>query len=185
MNNPQMENADQAPGVLAQWVVLCLSAPTGDDAFQFAEEARAPTRLVSPWRILVVDDDAEVHEAMDLALGGVSIHGRPLRVEHCHSAATARARLATAEADIDLVLLDVVMETVDAGLDLLEEIRALPLTRDIPVLLHTGQPGQAPEVAVRGRYDISGYLTKSNVTRPVLIAALESALLGGKLSQPE
>lgn len=180
--NRKPEISRQEPEALAQWVVLCLSALSDDDAFQFADEMEASAKAIQPWHILVVDDDNEVHEAIDLALRGVVIHGRPLQLEHSHSAATARGRLGAEEAEIDLVLLDVVMETVDAGLNLLEEIRALPLTRDLPVLLHTGQPGRAPESAVRGRYDISGYLTKSNVTRPILITALESALLGQKLS---
>jgi len=171
-------------GSLAQWVVLCLSALAEEDPLRFADEVEGgrATPLARPWHILVVDDDNQVHEAIGLALGGVIIQDRPLRIEHCHSAATARGHLYGEGNLVDLVLLDVVMETPDAGLNLLDEIRTLPLTRDLPVLLHTGQPGRAPEGAVRRRYDISGYLTKSSVTRPILIAALETALLGRKLS---
>lgn len=170
---------------LAQWVVLRLTSLAEEDLLSFADELEGGagcTKTQKPWSVLVVDDDEEVHRAIELALGDVSILGRPLVLHHCNSATSAHARLVADGNRLDLVLLDVVMETVDAGLNLLEEIRALPATRDLPVLLHTGQPGQAPENAVRRRYDISGYLTKSGVTRPLLIAALEAALIGKSVS---
>lgn len=169
---------------LAQWVILRLYSFADDDLVDFAEDhdAAKDSHAARPWSIVVIDDDDEVHRAIDLALGGINVLGRPLRMSHCHSAAAARTELFDEGAQVDLVLLDVVMETADAGLDLLEELRSLPATRDLPVLLHTGQPGQAPEAAVRSRYDISGYLTKSNVTRPTLIAALEAALSGGSVA---
>ena len=169
----------------ARWVVLRLASLADDDLLAFSDDAADNARqagVVRPWHVLVVDDDDEVHHAIELALGGVVIHSRPLQIRHCHSAATARGQLVDDGQHLDLVLLDVVMETPDAGLDLLEEIRALPATRDLPVVLHTGQPGRAPEARVRSRYDISGYLMKSTVTRPTLIAALESALAGKALS---
>jgi CheY-like chemotaxis protein len=177
------DRTHQATEIPAQWMVLCLSALSlGEDPL-FTEESveDSGTAGARPWSILLVDDDEEVHRAMDLALGSAVIHGRSLRIEHCHSASAAKARLEADQPRIDLVLLDVVMETEDAGLGLLDEIRAQPATRDLPVLLHTGQPGRAPESTVRRRYDISGYLTKSHVTRPILVGALEAALLGRSL----
>jgi CheY-like chemotaxis protein len=164
---------------LARWVILRLCSLADEDPFDFADEQERSAKdqgVARAWSIMVIDDDDEVHRAIDLALSGIDVLGRPLRINHCRSAASARSRLLEGSDEVDLVLLDVVMETVDAGLHLLEELRNLPATRDLPVLLHTGQPGQAPEHSVRSRYDISGYLTKSNVTRPMLIAALESAL---------
>ncbi|TDQ83430.1 response regulator receiver domain-containing protein [Dongia mobilis] len=177
------DRTQQAMDTPAQWMVLCLSALSHGDDPLFAEESAEECSAANqrPWNILLVDDDEEVHHAMDLALGNAVIHGRALRIEHCHSASAAHEMLAAESPRVDLVLLDVVMETEDAGLGLLDEIRTQPATRDLPVLLHTGQPGRAPESAVRRRYDISGYLTKSNVTRPILVTALESALLGRKL----
>lgn len=181
MSDPTQTPTPGTDQALAQWVVLRLSSLAEDDLLNFADEQEAAVRGArnqTPWSVLVVDDDEEVHRAIDLALGDVSVLGRPLVLHHCNSASTAHDRLIVDGGQLDLVLLDVVMETVDAGLNLLEEIRALPATRDLPVLLHTGQPGKAPEIIVRRRYDISGYLTKSAVTRPTLIAALEAALSG-------
>ena len=164
----------------ASWVLLRLKPRAGDEAFEFGDEdyGDALVRAAQPWSILVVDDDLEVHRAVELALMMVNIHGRPLKLSHCSSAAEARSVLLGGSPNVDLVLLDVVMETADAGLTLLNEIRALPVMRNLPVVLHTGQPGQAQEQAVRAQFDVSGYLTKSSVTRQSLIGALD-AILGG------
>nr|WP_298685748.1 response regulator [uncultured Dongia sp.] len=174
---PEAENG-------ARWAILRLKSPYDDDAIDFREEedSSSAARELAPWSILIVDDDAEVHRAIELALMMVKIYGRPLHLSHCASAAEARVLLLGGSEAVDLVLLDVVMETADAGLTLLDEIRAVPARRGLPVLLHTGQPGQAPERKVRADYDISGYLTKSTVTRQSLIGALEIILGGSKLA---
>lgn len=161
----------------ARWILLRPTSVAGDDLFDFAEGDDAEILATLPWSILIVDDDSEVHRAVELALMGVRVDARPLNLMHCLSAAEARNHLAERSGGIDLVLLDVVMETADAGLALLEDMRAAPATQSLPVLLHTGQPGQAPERLVRARYDISGYLTKTTVTRQGLIAALETILV--------
>ncbi|MBK8160804.1 MAG: response regulator [Rhodospirillaceae bacterium] len=168
----------------ARWILLRLKPLAEDEPFEFDDDENeiALARYAQPWSILVVDDDLEVHRAVELALMMVKIHGRPLQLCHCASAAEARALLLGGSQVVDLVLLDVVMETADAGLALLEEIRTLPVMRDLPVLLHTGQPGQAPEQVVRAQYDVSGYLTKSTVTRQVLIGALDTILGGSNLA---
>lgn len=180
MSEQYPSHSPQRADPLAQWIILRLYSRADDDLLDFAEDpgSNKDQHATRPWSIVVVDDDDEVHRAIDLALGGANVLGHPLRISHCKSAAAARISLFDEGEPVDLVLLDVVMETADAGLNLLEELRTLPATRDLPVLLHTGQPGQAPEAAVRSRYDISGYLTKSNVTRSTLIAALEAALNG-------
>lgn len=67
------------------------------------------------WRILVVDDDQEVHAATEFALQHVEIFGRKLALFHTGSAAEARALLEK-DRDFAVILLDVVMETEDAGL---------------------------------------------------------------------
>lgn len=167
----------------ARWVLLRLKPLLDDDIIDFfsEDEPDGDAGANEPWSILVVDDDAEVHRAVELALTSVEIHGRPLRLNHCSSAAEARVQLIERSQTVDLVLLDVVMETADAGLTLLDDMRSQPMMRGLPVLLHTGQPGHAPERVVRAHYDISGYLTKSNVTRQTLIDALDTILGGAKL----
>jgi CheY-like chemotaxis protein len=160
----------------ARWILLRPAPLADDDLFDFEESDDGEETILPPWSILIVDDDSEVHRAVELALMGVRLHGRPLHLMHSLSAADARKQFAVQSRGIDLVLLDVVMETADAGLILLDDMRTATATQSLPVLLHTGQPGEAPESAIRARYDISGYLTKTTVTRQSLISALSSIL---------
>ncbi len=128
-----------------------------------------------PWRVLVVDDDADVHAVTRLALRNVSFQGRGLELFSAHSAAEG-LRLLEDTADIALVLLDVVMETEDAGLVLARRIREELGNHLVRVVLRTGQPGQAPEQRVIIDYDIHDYKAKTELTTQRLFTAVISAL---------
>jgi len=127
------------------------------------------------WRILVVDDDADVHSTTTFALANVEMQGRPLAFLHAYSAAQAYDILEQ-QADIAVVLLDVVMERADAGLQLVRRIRDELKLHDLRIILRTGQPGYAPEMdAIRG-YDINDYRTKSELTRTKLYTTVAAAI---------
>jgi diguanylate cyclase (GGDEF)-like protein len=141
----------------------------------FREEPASPMSGSPPWRILVVDDDPEVHQATGFALAHLQVADRPLELLHAHSSAEA-LRLLAVEPDIAVVLLDVVMETPTAGLDIIARIRGelgLACTR---IILRTGQPGYAPEIDTIRRYEINDYKAKSELTQTKLYAALSVAL---------
>ena len=139
------------------------------------EEVASAARTRGAWTVLVVDDDAEVHTVTTLALAGFEFAGRSLRFLHARSAGEARVLLG-AHRDIALVLLDVVMETDHAGLELVEYIRNELQNRFIRIVLRTGQPGQAPELEVITRYDINDYKYKTELTRERLFTAVYTGL---------
>jgi CheY-like chemotaxis protein len=137
--------------------------------------AGAPACDSASWRILVVDDDADVHSTTTFALKGVEMQGRSLEFLHAYSSEEARAILAR-EPGIAVVLLDVVMERPDAGLQLVRSIREELGLIEVRIILRTGQPGYAPELeAIRG-YDINDYRTKSELTRTKLYTAVAAAV---------
>ncbi|MEM8514945.1 diguanylate cyclase (GGDEF)-like protein [Massilia sp. MP_M2] len=145
------------------------------DDLVFADEVDVTVSLLPPWRILVVDDDADVHSTTTFALDNVTMQGRPLTFLHAYSAAEAFALLGR-ESDIAVILLDVVMERADAGLHLVRRIRDELDLHDVRIILRTGQPGYAPEMeAIRG-YDINDYRTKSELTRTKLYTAVAAAI---------
>jgi diguanylate cyclase (GGDEF)-like protein len=150
-------------------------APLTDDLV-FADEVDAvDVSQRPPWRILVVDDDADVHSTTTFALDNVTMQGRGLSFLHAYSAAEAFAVLGR-ESDIAVILLDVVMERADAGLQLVRRIRDELDLHDVRIILRTGQPGYAPEMeAIRG-YDINDYRTKSELTRTKLYTAVAAAI---------
>lgn len=128
-----------------------------------------------PWRLLVVDDDEEVHAATRFALQGIRILGRELMLVHTHSSAQTR-ELLKEDKDFAVILLDVVMETEDAGLHMIGFIRRDMGMDETRIILRTGQPGYAPELSVFNDYDINDYRTKSELTRTRLITAITAAL---------
>ncbi len=147
------------------------------DDLVFLDEAPADAaRICTPvWRVMIVDDDQDVHATTTFALRNLEMQHRPLEFVHAYSAAQARAMLATEE-DLAVILLDVVMEQPDAGLHLVRHIREELGLREVRIILRTGQPGYAPELDAIRDYDINDYRTKSELTRSKLYAALTAAV---------
>ncbi|WP_432381089.1 DUF3369 domain-containing protein [Duganella sp. P38] len=127
------------------------------------------------WRVLIVDDDVDVHAVTRLALRNVSFKGRELELFSAYSGREAFEILRDTP-DIALVLLDVVMETDDAGLILARRIREELHNAIVRVVLRTGQPGQAPEQRVIIEYDINDYKAKTELTTQKLFTTVISAL---------
>ncbi|MBQ1783478.1 MAG: EAL domain-containing protein [Gammaproteobacteria bacterium] len=152
--------------------------PDQDDLLFFAEEApegENRTEHAEAWRILIVDDDHEIHAVTQLALSGLMILDRGLQFLHAYSAEEARDMLRQ-ERNIAVALLDVVMETDDAGLRLVEFIRNELGDSDIRLILRTGQPGYAPEERVIKEFDINDYKTKTELTRNRLVTSVITAI---------
>ena len=126
------------------------------------DEPETP-RPADPWRVLVIDDDPDLHSVTRLCYVDFRHDGRGLQVLSAHSAAEAREVLKH-NPDIALVLLDVVMETEHAGLDLARYIREELRNRMVRIVLRTGHPGQAPPRDVVRQYEIDDYRTKTELT---------------------
>jgi len=147
-----------------------------DDRLNFLEDVLShQENEVQPWRILVVDDDGEVHQATRFALSDIEIMDRPLSLIHAYSGAEAEVLLRQMP-DIAVVLLDVVMESDDSGLCLIDLVRDNLLNKPLRVILRTGQPGLAPEAALVSRYDIHDYMLKTDVSRERLVTSLTTAV---------
>lgn len=140
-----------------------------------AEESRVPEQTQAPWRVLVVDDDGEVHQATRYALEGRLLLGRSINLIHAYSAAEAEELLRQMP-DIAVVLLDVVMESDDSGLCLIDLIRDQLNYRCLRIILRTGQPGTAPESTLVARYDIHDYMLKTDVSHERLVTSLTTAV---------
>ena len=150
----------------------------GEDSLVFAQEAGEPgSPERAAWTILVVDDEPDVYAATCMAMRGVEILGRPLHFLHAESSAQAYDLL-RAEPDVAVILLDVVMESESAGLDLVARIRNELQLHKPRIILRTGQPGYAPEMQAIRDYDINDYRIKSELTRTRLYTVLTSALRG-------
>ncbi|MGB8701241.1 MAG: MarR family transcriptional regulator [Thermosynechococcaceae cyanobacterium] len=153
---------------------MCSAFAAPDDELRFAEETEH-VQADQSWKILIVDDEAEVHTITQLALSDFTFAGRSLTFLSAYSAQEAQ-QLIQAHPDIAIILLDVVMETENAGLHLVDYIRTEldnPLVR---IILRTGQPGQAPEQVVAVHYAIDDYKTKTELTAQKLTITVVTAL---------
>ena len=141
-----------------------------DDAGEPAAE-----EVGTAWKVAVVDDDAAVHEGTRFALYDYSLHGQGIEIISAYSAAEGRELMSSVR-DIAVILLDVVMETDDAGLELVGYIRTQLKNEAVRIILRTGQPGQAPERQVIVDYDINDYKAKTELTADKLFTSLTAAL---------
>lgn len=147
-----------------------------NNQFLFADEPAQQQELPQEfWKILIVDDEPEVHAVTKLALSDFSFLGRGLEFHSAYSGEEAR-ELATQHPDAAIVLLDVVMESDDAGLHVAKFIREDLGNRFTRIILRTGQPGQAPERTVIVNYDINDYKSKTELTAQKLFTAVMSSL---------
>lgn len=124
---------------------------------------KMPEKEENPWKILIVDDEEDIHSVTQIALRNFSYEGRGIEFYNAYSAAEAKTIIEN-NPDIALILLDVVMETNQAGLDLVRYIRKNIGNRHTRIILRTGQPGQAPEREVILSYEIDDYKTKTELT---------------------
>ncbi|MEZ0371521.1 MAG: hypothetical protein ACAI44_20695, partial [Candidatus Sericytochromatia bacterium] len=119
------------------------------------------------WKVLVVDDDQDIHSITRLALKSFRVEDKPLLFLHAYTASEAEVLLQQ-HPDVAVVLLDVVMESNQAGLSLVDYIRHNLNNDVVRIIVRTGQPGEAPETRVLEDYKIDDYRLKTELTQSKL-----------------
>jgi response regulator RpfG family c-di-GMP phosphodiesterase len=138
------------------------------------DESQTPADL-SGWKVLVVDDDKFIHQVTKLVLSNLVIEGRHIDILAAYSGQEAREVIAQHD-DIALAFVDVVMETDDAGLELVRWIRTELKNHITRLILRTGQAGSAPEEKVIREYDINDYKEKTELTASKLTTAVYAGI---------
>lgn len=146
----------------------------GDGALHLKPEAPA-MQAERPWKLLIVDDEPEVHSVTRLALGDFRFKGRELEFISAHSGEEAKQILQN-DPEIAVTLLDVVMETDDAGLQVVQFIRQTLGNSFLRIILRTGHPGLAPERRIIQAYDINDYRAKTELTQDRMFSLMHTSL---------
>ena len=141
-----------------------LFADEGDDS----ENTRLVANEAGTWKVMIVDDQEDVHTVTRLVLDDFAFEGRKVTCLSAYSGKEAR-ELIVEHPDTAVMLLDVVMETSRAGLDVAQFIRAKVLNKFVRIILRTGQPGEAPEREVVTELDINDYCQKTDITADRLV----------------
>jgi CheY-like chemotaxis protein len=148
-----------------------------DDELLFADDGGELSGETGPepWKVLIVDDDEQIHAVTKMVLSDFRFRDRRLQFLSAYSGRAGYDMIA-ANPDLAVVFLDVVMESESAGLDLARDIRGALGNDYVRIILRTGQPGQAPERRVIVDYDINDYKEKSELTSQKLFSTMVTAL---------
>jgi len=148
-----------------------------DDELLFADETgntKEPSSAAK-WKVMLVDDEPAIHEVTKMTLGDFSFDNRGLEFISVMSGAEAQQAIVD-HPDTALMLLDVVMETDYAGLEVAKFVREKTNNKSVRIVLRTGQPGQAPEKQVITEYDINDYKEKTELTASKLFTLMYASL---------
>lgn len=154
--------------------------PPGDELL-FSTPEQTPSAPPSErastdsWKVMVIDDDESIHTLSSMVLQQFSFMGYGLEVIHGYSGEEAR-QLLKQHPDTAVMLLDVVMENDQAGLEVVDYVREALGNKRIQIILRTGQPGMAPEEEIVQNYEINDYKDKSELTAQKLYTALITSL---------
>ncbi|MBT0587722.1 DUF3369 domain-containing protein [Alteromonas oceanisediminis] len=150
-----------------------------EEEFVFAADDYAEPLLPTgqAWKLLIIDDEPEIHTITRMVMADMQFDGRHIECISAYSASQAREILSKDDNhDIALAIVDVVMETQNAGLELIEWVRTELNNHTVRLVLRTGQPGEAPEESVIRDYDINDYKNKTELTALRLKTVAYSAL---------
>lgn len=159
--------------------------PNHEDDLLFPEDAAEKKSRIKnrpPWKIIIADDQEEIHSVTKLVLDDFTFQGRSLQFLSAYSGEETKKMLGK-HPDVAFILLDVVMETDDAGLQVVHFIREELKNNIVQIVLNTGQPGQAPEHEVITKYNINDYKSKTEFNARKLLTSITASLRAYSLSQ--
>lgn len=149
------------------------------DGIKFAQELNASNKLdvdsCQKYKILIVDDEPGIHDITKLLLKDFSFEGKSLELLSAFSGKEAE-EVIQKYPNIALILLDVIMETDDAGLNFVKYVREEIKNNLVRIVLRTGQPGMVPEDTIVEKYDIDDYKTKTEITQVRLFTTIRTTL---------
>lgn len=148
-----------------------------DDTILFADDRLGGEEESSstPWKIIIADDEEEVHAMTRMVMKKFEFEGRAVELISAYSGKET-IEIMEEQPDVAIILLDVVMENENSGLEVVKKIRDELNNPFVRIILRTGQPGQAPEEDVIRNYDINDYKSKTELTVQKLYTAVIASL---------
>lgn len=127
------------------------------------------------WKILIVDDEEDVHSVSRIVLGGMSLDGRSVDFYSAKSMIEA-AKLFVNHDDFAVALIDVAMETTDAGLRLVQFVREVLKNKKVRLVIRTGESDSYPPKKIVDQYEINDFKIKSELSSVTLYVTVLTAL---------
>jgi len=142
-------------------------AETTEDTLNLEEDA---------WHIIVADDEGMVHMVTEMALQNMEFEGKPLELHNAYTAQEAIEIMRDLPNRVAVVLLDIVMESLDAGLKAVPLIRDELTNHEVRIVVRTGQAGRSAQDDIIREYDINDFYDKVALDHDKLINAVTLAL---------
>ena len=147
-----------------------------DEQFIFADEEIETKELKNyKWKLIIADDEEEIHSVTKMVLNSYAFDGAGLEFLSAYTGEETK-QLIKENPDTAIILLDVVMEKENSGLDTVKWIREVLGNKFVRIILRTGQPGQAPEKQVIRDYDINDYKEKTELTDQKMFTTITSSI---------
>lgn len=128
------------------------------------------------FNVLIVDDEPDIHAAIKMSIKHEDVLGCSLNILSAYSKSEAMALITEFDGDISLIFLDVIMETENAGFELVKDIRSSSLHPQPQVVLVTGQAGLTSERDAAKSHEINAYLPKSDLNPYRLISMVNTSI---------
>lgn len=148
---------------------------SNEDLFQFASENKNSKVIKDEIKVLTIDDEAIVHDVTNLVLSDFKFKDSKLNLLNAYNVEEAKDILCKNN-DIALVLVDIIMETDDAGFKIIKYIRETLNNQEVRIIIRTGETGGTPKEEIIQNYDIDGYREKSDLSNLKLFSTVYSAL---------
>jgi CheY-like chemotaxis protein len=142
---------------------------------QYKTDLKLDYLALDSWKVLIADDEQIIHDVTALALKRFIFHNKPISFYHAYSGVEAGDMLRE-NPDMAVALIDVVMETDDAGLQAARYIREELNNPFVRIIIRTGQPDAAPEENIIRDYDINDYKSKNELTIQKLKTSMYTSL---------
>jgi len=114
---------------------------------------------MSKFKILIVDDSELILNTMKLILNNYVYKGMEVDLEFASSGYEAKSMFGKNER-FDLLLLDIIMETKNAGFEVVDYIRNNMKDDDVRIFIVSGRTGGLPEEYIHLANGIDGIINK-------------------------
>lgn len=149
-----------------------------DDLYVFAEENPLPTTANPTWKLLILDDDDDIHRSLRDVFSEFSFNEKKVTIFNAYSTADAISTMQE-HPDIAAVLLDIYMQESESGLTFVKYLRETLKNHSIQIIIFTeknypAHPGLKNNIVLD--YDIDDYIEKTDITPEKIFSIVVMAL---------
>ncbi|MCP4688672.1 MAG: PAS domain S-box protein [Desulfobacterales bacterium] len=134
------------------------------------------------WKILIIDDEEEVHTAIESALANIVFDNKGMQILSAYSAKVGRGVLLE-HPDTAVLFLGGVLERASSGLDLVKFIREERQNSALYIIMRIGHPDLPPVRKMVGIYEINDFRDRSEFSIDMIYAMGISGLRFYKASR--